>query len=146
MQWNMEEALAYYKTLGAPADQNVLISLLREIQKESGGSIPVYAIGEAAAFYGVRDSLLLALVRRVPSLRLGDAHVLEMCAGPNCGKATALAACAEELCKRTGGKVQLRFRGCMRLCGKGPNLRFDGNLHHGATEALLRKLLEDYLV
>jgi hypothetical protein len=29
----------------------------------------------------------------------------------------------------------------MRLCGKGPNLRWDGTLHHKADEALLRKLL-----
>jgi len=141
MQWNLEEALTYYKTLGAPEDQNVLISLLREIQQQSGGSIPNYAITEAAAFYGVRDSLLLALVHRVPSLRLGDTHVLEMCAGPNCGKATALAACAENLCKRSDGKVQLRFRGCMRMCGKGPNLRFDGKIYNSATEELLKELL-----
>ena len=79
MQWNLEEALSYYKTLGAPEDQNVLISLLREIQQESGGSIPGFAVTEAAAFYGIKDSLLLALVHRVPSLRLGDTHVLELC-------------------------------------------------------------------
>ena len=143
MQWNLEEALAYYKTLGAPGDQNVLISLLREIQRESGGSVPNYAIGEAAEFYGIRESLLLALVRRVPSLRLGDTHVLELCAGPNCGKAASLAACAEKLCKASGGKVQLRFCGCMRMCGKGPNLRFDGKIYNSATEELLKELLMD---
>jgi hypothetical protein len=30
----------------------------------------------------------------------------------------------------------------MRLCGKGPNIRWDGTLYHGADEALLKMLLE----
>jgi hypothetical protein len=30
---------------------------------------------------------------------------------------------------------------CQRLYGKGPNIRFDGQLHHKADEALIRKLL-----
>ena len=30
----------------------------------------------------------------------------------------------------------------MRMCGKGPNLKWDGKLHHGATEALLKELVK----
>jgi NADH:ubiquinone oxidoreductase subunit E len=31
----------------------------------------------------------------------------------------------------------------MRLCGKGPNIRFDGKLYHGADAALVEKLLDE---
>ena len=63
-----------------------------------------------------------------------------MCAGPNCGKHKALAACAKEL--SSGGQFTLKFTPCMRMCGKGPNLRWDGVLYHQATEDLLRTLAE----
>lgn len=141
MAWNLNEALAYYKKQGAPGDQSALISLLREIQQEHGGSIPKALLPDIAAFYGSKEALLLAIIRRIPRLRLSDMHTLELCAGPNCGKATALAAKAEALCAAYPGKVTLKFTPCMRMCGKGPNLKFDGRLYHQADEALLEQLL-----
>ncbi len=137
--WNMQEAVAYYQKQGAPADQNALVNLLKEVQAEFGGIDPAH-ITEAAALLGTKESLLLALVRRIPSLRLTDRHVLQLCAGPNCGKATALASEAERLCAEKG--VKLEFTPCMRLCGKGPNLRLDGKLHHKADKALVKRLLD----
>lgn len=140
MNWNLNEAMAYYKSQGAPEDQNALTALLREIQVENGGSIPKSVLGAVAAEYQVRETLLLALIHRIPSLRLSDSHTLELCAGPNCGKHVALAAAAEKLQK--SGKFELKYVPCMRLCGKGPNLRWDGKLYHRATEELLRELVK----
>jgi NADH:ubiquinone oxidoreductase subunit E len=54
----------------------------------------------------------------------------------------ALAALAEKLCAEKPG-VTLRFCGCMRQCGKGPNLKWDGQVHNRADEAMLKKLLEN---
>ncbi len=136
----MEEALEYYKRQGAPGDQNTLVGLLREIQGEFGG-IPANLLPEVAAFYGIRESLLTALIRRIPSLRLADTHILEICGGPNCGKHRALWELAEALCKKRPD-ITLKQVPCMRLCGKGPNLRWDGKLHHRADENLLRSLIE----
>ena len=45
---------------------------------------------------------------------------------------------AQKLCTE---KVELKFVPCMRMCAKGPNLKFDGKLYHQADEALLEKLL-----
>jgi len=140
MAWNLDEALSYYKRLGAPGDQSAVISLLREVQSEHGGSIPQHLLPEIAVGLGAKEALLTAIIRRIPSLRLGNTHTLELCAGPNCGKAAALAAFAEKSC--TGKPVQLKFVGCMRQCAKGPNLRWDGQLHNRADEALIRRLLE----
>lgn len=143
MSWDLKEAVEYYGRQGAPGDQSVVISLLREVQRENGGSIPRSAPEEIAGLYGIKAGLLLALIKRIPSLRLADSHCLELCAGPNCGKRTELAALAEKLCKAHPGKITLKFTPCMRLCGKGPNLRWDGKLYHQADEALLRRLLEE---
>ena len=77
MSWSLEEALEYYRRQGAPGDQSALIALLREIQQESG-SIPASVPGQIAKAYEVRESLVLALIRRIPSLRLSGAHCLEI--------------------------------------------------------------------
>lgn len=138
MDWNLDEAIAYYKKQGAPRDHSAVTALLKEIQQENGGSIPMAAVTRMAETLETKESFFLALIRRLPSLRLSDVHTLELCAGPNCGKHTALAAFAEKNC---GSKVKLKFVPCMRMCARGPNLRFDGKLYHGADEDLLRKLL-----
>lgn len=143
MEWSMTEALEYYKKLGAPRDQSALISLLREVQQENSGSIPLSALPEIAKCYEIKESFLLALIKRIPSLRLSNVHTLELCAGPNCGKHTALAAYAEQLHTACHGKFTLKFVPCMRMCAKGPNLKWDGTIYHKADQKLLEKLLRD---
>ena len=129
----------YYKKQGAPADQTALVAMLREVQNE-GGALSKDTVRVLAEYLQVKESFLLAVIRRIPSLRLEEAPVLELCSGPNCGKNIALAAAAERLCARTGTK--LRYMPCMRLCGKGPNLKYNGTLYHKADEALLERLLK----
>ena len=135
----MKDLLDYYKRQGAPGDQTALVNLLREVQAEHG-AVPKWAVTEIAEGYGIKESFILAVVKRIPSLRLQDTHLLQLCAGPNCGKATQLAAEAEKLCKLKG--VTLKYMGCQRMCGKGPNVRYDGKLYHKATPELLRELLK----
>lgn len=135
----MREMLDYYRGQGAPGDQTALVSLLREVQGECG-AIPKWAVTEIADAYEIKESFLLAIIKRIPALRLQDTHLLQLCAGPNCGKHTQLAAEAEKLCKLKG--VTLKYMGCRRMCGKGPNLKYDGKLYHKATVELLRELLK----
>ena len=142
MAWNLDEAIAYYRRQGAPGDQTALTALLKEIQQEQGG-IPKYMVEQAAAACGVKEALLLALIRRIPSLRLADTHVLEICCGANCPKKRDLAGLAEKIRDGRQGNVEIRHVPCMRLCGKGPNIRWDGKVYHQADEALLRELLKN---
>ena len=142
MTWNLEEAVSYYKSQGAPGDQTAIIALLREIQREKGG-ISQGEVGIIAELLGTKTGVLLALIKRIPSLRLSDIHCLELCAGPNCGKHKTLSDAAEKLCKDAKGKIVLKYVPCMRLCGKGPNLRFDSQLHHRADETLIKELLKN---
>lgn len=138
MEWNLGEAMEYYRRQGAPGDQNALIGLLKEIQQERG-SIPAAVPAEIAAYYGIREALVLALIRRLPSLRLSGGHCMELCAGPNCAKSASLADYAEQIAPEG---VTVRRTLCMRLCGKGPNLRWDGTVYHHADKALIRKLMQ----
>ena len=140
MKWNLQEALAHYKSIGAPADQQALISLLREIQAENGGAVSRADLGQICEYYQIKEAILLALIRRIPSLRLNDSHTLELCAGPNCGKSASLAACAERLQKEVG--YTLKYIPCMRMCGKGPNVRWDGKVYHRVTEEILKELVQ----
>ena len=135
----MKEMLDYYRRQGAPSDQTALVNLLKELQL-TYGAVPKWAVAEVAEAYKIKESFILAVVKRIPSLRLQDTHLLQLCAGPNCGKHTALAAEAERLCKLKG--IELKYMGCQRMCGKGPNIRFDGKLYHKATVELLQELLK----
>ena len=141
MAWNLDEAISYYRSQGAPQNQTVLINLLREIQIENGGSIPTYLLYVAAEGLGVKESFLQAVIKRIPSLRLENTHCLELCAGPNCGKHKALSDYAKK--HSADGNFTLKFTPCMRMCGKGPNLRWDGKLYHQATEELIRTLVKE---
>lgn len=137
MSWDLHEAMEYYARQGAPSDQGALIALLKEVQREEGCISPE-ALQQMAGYYKVKEGLFLALIRRIPGLRLGMTHVLEVCGGPNCSKRGRLAAFAETL---TG--VTVKTVPCMRQCGKGPNIRFDGKLYNGADEALIRRLMKE---
>jgi len=140
MNWNLDDAVTYYAKQGAPNDQTALVGLLREIQHNCG-SIPHWAIGKIAESYGIKESYLLAIVKRIPSLRLENTHTLELCAGPNCR--ASLAPFVEKTYGKTPTAFTLKFSNCMRMCGKGPNLKWDGKLYNGATEELIRRLVEE---
>lgn len=143
MDWDLKEALDYYRTQGAPGNQNALIELLREIQQEHGGGIPAWALLQMAKTYGVRESYLNAIVRRIPSLRLENTHCLELCCGPNCRKQAELAAFVESVYGSKPEKFTVKYSGCMRMCGKGPNLKWDGQLYHQADQKLIRRLVAE---
>ena len=143
MTWNLEEAIAYYKNQGAPGDQNALISLLREVQQENGGRIPKQLLPIIAGAYAVKENFLLAVIKRIPSLHLAYTHCLELCAGPNCSKRAALAAFVEKTYGANPSGFTVKSVPCMRMCGKGPNIKWDGKLYHQADEALIRRLLKE---
>lgn len=141
MDWNLEEAIGYYRSLGAPSDQNALIGLLKEIQREQG-SISYADLSAITRSYGIKEGLLLALIRRIPSLRLAGKHTLELCAGPNCSKKAKLADFVEKNWGKNPEKFTVKYVPCMRMCGKGPNIRWDGQVYNSADEELLKKLLK----
>ena len=143
MIWNLDEAISYYQKQGAPGDQNALTALLREVQQENGGRIPLHALAPIARAYGIKDSFLIAVIKRIPSLQLADTHCLEICAGPNCCKRAPLAEFVEKTYGAKPDNFTIKFVPCMRMCGKGPNIKWDGALYHQADEALVLRLIDE---
>ena len=136
--------LSYYKKQGAPHDQSALTALLKEIQEEHGGAIPSYLLPQVAEGLETKESYLLAVIKRLPSLKLAEQKpLLELCSGPNCPKRANLAGFLEKTYGREPKAFTLKYVGCMRQCGKGPNLRWNGTVYNQADEALIRKLVEE---
>ena len=150
-KWHLKEAIAYYREQGAPRDQQALIALLQEVQAEKGGTIPKKSLEKIAESYDIKKSLLKAVIRAVPGLRHEDApHCLEVCGHKACRKngAESLLAFlkdtygAEDGGVSRDGAFSLRVTGCLKHCGKGPVIRWDGKSHTHADEALVRRLVE----
>lgn len=142
MSWSLEEALSHFKSQGAPNNQTALIQLLQEVQDEHEGSIPLWVLPQIAEAYGVKETFLNAIIRRIPRLRLSGSHCLELCGGPNCTRSAKLAAFVARTYGTSPEGFTVRQVGCMRLCGKGPNLKWNGVLYHHADEDLIRSLVE----
>lgn len=142
MSWNLQEALDHYKGQGAPSSQTALVNLLKEIQQESGGSIPRQAMRTVAEAYGLKETFLLAIIKRMPTLRLDDSHCLEICCGEACLKCARLVSFVEKNYGKTP-PFTVKYGNCMRQCGKGPNMKWDGVLYNHADEALIRKLVAE---
>ena len=147
MEMNVQEIAAHYMDMGAPGDQQMVIALLKDVQAQTGGTLPGDVIAKLAAVLQVKEALLRALIRRVPSLRLQEAaHLVEVCA--TCRAGTAIRAFIEDtyhiqsggICPQKG--FAYRVVPCMKNCKNGPSVRFDGTLYPAATVDQVRALIE----
>ena len=143
---DIREIIEAYRDQGAPQDQQMLIALLRELQDEMGGVLCGAAIAEAADTLGIKVSMLHALIRRVPSLRMENAaHRLEIC-----GTCRAGARLRDEIERTYGvqsGAVcqaagfSYHVTPCMKNCKNAPSIKWDGVLHSQADMRLVRALV-----
>ena len=144
----LEDIIRYYREQGAPQDQQMLIALLRECQEMEGGALTAQTLAAVAQGCGVKESMLAALIRRVPSLRMADApHRLDMCM--TCPKGRELRAWVEKTWNVQSGQActaagfTYHAVPCMKNCPNGPSIRWDGVLYSRATQELIRSLIEN---
>ena len=143
----IREIIEYYQGQGAPQDQQMLIALVRELQQELGGVISQAALEETAQALSIKPTLLLALIRRVPGLRMENAaHRLEIC-----GTCRAGAKLRDEIERTYGVKsgavcpaagFSYHVTPCMKNCKNGPSIKWDGVLHSHADMELVRALAD----
>ncbi len=147
--WNLHEAVEYYKGQDAPQNQFVLVELLKEAQEHNGGVLTDCIIEDIAALLNIKVTFLNAVIKRYPSLKTAQApHRLEVCGGKNCavnGSAALLkhirgAYGAESGGISTKGGFSFKICGCLKHCGKGPNIKWDGEIYNAATPELIKKL------
>ena len=142
----IREMIKYYRGQGAPQDQQMLIALLREAQEDEGGLLSQDTMNAIAQAYGLKDTMLQAIVRLVPDLRMESAaHRLEVC-----GTCRAGAKLREDIERmygvRSGGSsvkggFVYRVTPCMKNCKNGPSIRWDGKLHSHADMKLIQALI-----
>jgi NADH:ubiquinone oxidoreductase subunit E len=148
LHWDLAEAIDYYRRQGAPGDQQMLTALLKEAQEACGGMLPTPVLSEIAAAYGLKDSFLTALIRRIPSLHTQEVpHTLVLCGGGACQRSGGLSRFVEQTYQVRPGQVSTQGRflyqvaGCMKACGHGPCLKWDGTLYQQADPSLIRQLV-----
>lgn len=141
MTWKLKDAIKYYRANGAPQDQLVLRSLLREVQENCDGAIPMWAVTKIAHKYEIKESYLLALIRRFGDLQLEDCHCLEICGSKSCKRSVDLQRFVEE---NYGAEPNffVKITGCMHSCGTGPNIRWNGKFYPQTTQETLQQLIE----
>ena len=142
---DIRELIEYYREQGAPQDQQMIIALLREAQEANGSVLSAKVLTQIAGAYGMKETALSALVRRVPGIRLEDApHRLQICGLCRAG------AKLRDFVERTygvksGGVSAAGFAyqvtPCMKNCKNGPSIRWDGELHSRADAALIERLI-----
>lgn len=143
----IREMIEYYRGQGAPQDQQMLIALLREAQESDGGMLLPDTMDAIARAYGLKNTMLQAIVRLVPDLRMEHAaHRLEVC-GTCCAGAKLRADIEQAYGVRSGGSSAkggfiYRVTPCMKNCKNGPSIRWDGVLHSHADMKLVRGLIE----
>lgn len=149
--WNIHEAVEYYKGQDAPQNQFALVELLKEAQEHNGGVLTDCLIEDIAALLNIKVTFLNAVIKRYPSLKTAQApHSLEVCGGKNCaanGSAALLkhirgAYGAESGGISTRGGFSFKICGCLKHCGKGPNIKWDGEIYNAATPELIKKLAD----
>ena len=140
------ELIDYYRSQGAPGDQQMLIALLRDVQEACGGALTQQAIVEIVQQLAVKESMMHALIRRIPSLRMDAApHLLEMC--QTCPKGRELRAWVESTWHVSSGGAceaagfRYRVTPCMKNCKFGPSIKWDGTLYSHATKELIQQLI-----
>ena len=143
----IREMIEYYRGQGAPQDQQMLIALLREAQEDDGGLLSQDTMNAIAQAYGLKNTMLQAIVRLVPDLRMESAaHRLEVCG--TCRAGAALRAAIERTygvksgacCEAAG--FSYHVTPCMKNCKNGPSVKWDGMLYSRADMDLVRALID----
>lgn len=142
---SLEDYIEQYRSQGAPEDQQMLIALMRDAQQIDGGALRQETLDRIASELSVPGSILNAIIRRIPMLRMADApHRLDMCGG--CDGAQELIEDIRRVYQvdKDGvsmkGRFVLRVTGCLKRCGLGPAIRWDGKTYDEADVELIRQL------
>ena len=143
----LDELMEAYRSRGAARDQNELVQMLREAQTLCGGVIPQKALEQIAQALEIKMTFIDAVLKRYTSIKVSSAqHLLTICGARKCIKGAQLADFIErEYRVRPGGISRAGFRyrvaGCMKACGKGPCIKWDGELYTNMTIDRLRHMV-----
>lgn len=148
-QAELEEIFRYYSEQKDKASQEMVVSLLRELQ-EAEGCLTMELRRRTAEVTGVSEAFLQCLIRKYPSLKeTRCSHEITACTGERCAKKGGLDI-FEQLKRElkpdkngisADGVFELRTRNCLKQCRTSPNLMIDGTLYSGKELQNIAELL-----
>lgn len=143
----LQEILEYYKGQNVPADQGLLVEMLREIQ-EVYGFLPTDLMPEIAEASGMKESIVRKLVKLYPSLKFADyAHTIRVCTGVNCSRESA-GGILDELLEAVKEYGPAQFKvvtgACLKSCATAPNCMIDGDLYTNVKAGEIKGMLRKY--
>lgn len=154
IQTELDEIFSYYDKQRDKHTQEMVVSLLRELQETNGYLTPSLK-KRVIEVTGVTETFLQCLIKMYPSLKeVNTAHEILACTGERCGKKGGMEI-LQKLRKELGikkngpsadGVFELRTQNCLKHCKTSPNMMIDGVLYSGEQledlGALLKRIRE----
>ena len=130
-QEKLQEILERYAKIRDTGGQELIVTLLREIQ-DAEGYIPDSLHAQAARAMQVSPAVITALIKRIPGFKSAPSkYAITVCTGPRCaakGSREILRTFETILHIRAGqatpdGLISLETQNCFKKCGSAPNVR-----------------------
>lgn len=144
-QW--QEIVDYYGGQKDAKSQDNIVEMLREVQ-ELYGYIPSEKTGAMADTLGVKQTLLLQLVKLYPSFKKAPyGHCITVCTGARCGSegsAEVFEAVLKAVETRESGAFKIMMKECLKQCKTAPNLMVDSDSYGHVKPEEVAAILSKY--
>ena len=146
----IEEIFSYYGSQKDKGTQEMVVSLLRELQEVEGCITPNLK-ERVIETTGITDKFLAVIMKMYPSIKeSGNLHEIIVCTGERCGNKDSFQILQKikkdlEIGKdgtSKDGKYMLRTRNCLKQCRTSPNILIDGDLYSGECVKDIKSLLK----
>ena len=144
-QW--QEIVDYYGGQKDAKSQDNIVEMLREVQGLYG-YIPSEKTGAMADTLGVKQTLLLQLVKLYPSFKKAPyGHCITVCTGARCGSegsAEVFEAVLKAVETRESGAFKIMMKECLKQCKTAPNLMVDSDSYGHVKPEEVAAILSKY--
>lgn len=144
-QW--QEIVDYYGGQKDAKSQDNIVEMLREVQ-ELCGYIPSEKTGAMADALGVKQTLLLQLIKLYPSFKKAPyGHCITVCTGARCGSegsAEVFEAVLKAVETRESGAFKIVMKECLKQCKTAPNLMVDSDSYGHVKPEEVAAILSKY--
>ena len=144
-QW--QEIVDYYGGQKDAKSQDNIVEMLREVQ-ELYGYIPSEKTGAMADTLGVKQTLLLQLVKLYPSFKKAPyGHCITVCTGARFGSegsAEVFEAVLKAVETRESGAFKIMMKECLKQCKTAPNLMVDSDSYGHVKPEEVAAILSKY--
>lgn len=144
-QW--QEIVDYYGGQKDAKSQDNIVEMLREVQ-ELYGYIPSEKTGAMADALGVKQTLLLQLIKLYPSFKKAPyGHCITVCTGARCGSegsAEVFEAVLKAVETRESGAFKIMMKECLKQCKTATNLMVDSDSYGHVKPEEVAAILSKY--